>query len=297
MAFTALHFFGLSTDSKDSQFPSQGLSRLDMQQALINIKFLAAAATVMDAVGSMPFRAEQVEGASLFCVGIDHLLHNLELASVKCDWKGPHRQYTALTYDAFQQLFVILVQWIKAHDSSLSMLMEAVEGTSPPRSVLLVNPMVSPRADAQLLTSKLFEWADTTYKRLGANRALEPILHPATPLKTCLFHSDTGHPIGDSSGSAGGGAGGGSHRAGQFPGAGQGPSRGFGSGGFGYNGGSFQQSGQQFKQNGRSYGFPSQQAPFKPPAYQPYTPVNPEMGQKGQSKYPNKKGEKHAPPG
>jgi len=144
MAFTALHFFGLSTDSTDPRFPSQGLSHLDMQQALVNIKFLAAAATVMDAVGSMPFPAERVNGASLFSVGIDHLLLNLELASVKQDWTRPHQRYTALTYDAFEQLFIILVQWIKVHESSLSMLAEAVVDTSPPSSVLLVNPMASP---------------------------------------------------------------------------------------------------------------------------------------------------------
>jgi len=268
-----------------------------MQQALVNIKFLAAA-TVMDAVGSMPFPAEQVNGASLFSVGIDRLLHNLELASVKRAWTGPHRWYTALTYDAFEQLFIILVQWIKVHESSLSMLVEAVVDTSPPSSVLLVNPMASPRADAQLLTSKLSEWADTTYKRFGVNWALEPILHPATPLKTCLFRSHTGHPVGD-------GSSGGAVARVEVPAELASlpeqdralASRGSGSGGFGYNGGSFQQSGHQFEQHGGSHGFPPQQAPFKPLAYQPYAPGNPEMGQKGQSRYPNKKGEKHAPPG
>lgn len=184
-AFTVMNWFLLLPAMSRPRFPPDGLSRDQVVQAVVNMKFLAGTATTQDSLATLgsPLPSRQ----ALWTVGLDHFLQALAQPEVADSWTGPDRRHTQLVFDSLEHLFTSLQCWIQSYSGSFAMIAEASTLESPPASILLLNPATTQRHGAPYLLDTLAAWKDTTISRFGSRHMLEPLLHPSTPLSEFLF--------------------------------------------------------------------------------------------------------------
>jgi hypothetical protein len=162
MTFMALDYYRLVPEATGSRFPSEGLGREEVKTWLPNTRFLLAIASQQDyAVVGPAFPGMLTD--PLFFAGIDWLLKTLDDPTIKSEWPLCSIPFTALVYDLFKDLHLILVKRIMAFQSSHAALADVTLNattTMPARSVLMVNPASSQQYMAETLNDQFCEWRD-----------------------------------------------------------------------------------------------------------------------------------------
>jgi hypothetical protein len=168
MTFTALDYYRLVPGATGSRFPSEGLSREEVKTWLSNTHFLLAVASQQDyAVVGPAFPGMSTD--PLFFAGIDWLLKTLDDPTIKSEWPLRSIPFTALVYDLFEDLHLILVKRIMAFQSSHVALADITLNattTMPAMSVLMLNPASSQQYMAETLNDQFREWRDNNLIRL-----------------------------------------------------------------------------------------------------------------------------------
>ena len=118
---------------------------------------------------------------------LEHMQFFLEQLGIICDWVGQHCQYTALAFDVFEELFRCNVTWIYSHAAGYTLLAKAVEESSCPWTILLLNPVTSMQAGAPMIDTELHAWQESSSHHFGSHHAMESLLHPMMLLCDILF--------------------------------------------------------------------------------------------------------------
>jgi len=178
-AFTALHLLGLSPALSSIQFPASGLDWEQMVQALVNIKFMTVDALTPNSAQYMSMPFGLIASISIFTTAIDLILGALEASGLKDEW-APNLRYTALVFDIFKQLHLMIVIWITLYSSSLAMLAEVQTIDLPPSTVLLLNPVAMQQVGAPTIVAQLDEWQQMQLMHLSDwLQLIDLMLHPA----------------------------------------------------------------------------------------------------------------------
>ena len=166
--FTALDYFRLVPGTTGAKFPSEGLSREEVKTWLSNTRFLLAVASQQDySVVRPTFPGMSTD--PLFFAGIDWLLKTLDDPTIKSEWPLRSVPFTALVYDLFEDLHLILVKRIMAFRSSHAAMADVTLGATamtPATSVLMLNPASSQQYMAETLNDQFREWRDENLIRL-----------------------------------------------------------------------------------------------------------------------------------
>jgi hypothetical protein len=133
-------------------------------------------------------------GTPLFIVGLVHMLQALEESRLQKEWQGRSIGYTSLTFEVFEQLFIIFVQCQLNFISSNAALAEVTlysQDGSPAASFIAMNPATSQHYGSMTLIGALKEWENEVLIRLGnpIKCSLDPILHPNGDKHSFLFWS------------------------------------------------------------------------------------------------------------
>jgi hypothetical protein len=191
--FTALDFNRLMPESMEAKFHYEGETLEHMRRMLINCKFLFSVASQQD-VAVTTLQSPSAPGTPLFIVGLMHMLQALEESRLQKEWQGRSIGYTSLTFEVFEQLFIIFVQRQLNFISSNAALAEVTpysQDGSPAASFIAMNPATSQHYGSMTLIGALKEWENEVLIRLGnpIKRSLDPILHPNGDKRSFLFRS------------------------------------------------------------------------------------------------------------